>query len=249
MQRGTLFGVGVGPGDPELLTFKAVRVLSDADVIFAASSTKNDYSTALGIARPHMKPDAQIVQLGFPMTREGGELRRAWEKNAQKVDEVLASGRNAAFLTLGDPLTYSTFGYLLRTLLDMAPDTRIETVPGITSYQAAAAKVGAPLCESGENLVVIPGVCSPEELEQALDSADNAVIMKTYRNFSAIRDTLEQLRLAEDTVLVSRLGMEGESVLMDIKDAPVKPHYFSLAIVKKNRGTIPGRDCESGNTE
>lgn len=233
MTRGILYGVGVGPGDPELMTIKAARVLGAADVILAASSTKNDYSTALDIARPHMREGTTILRLGFPMTRDKSILEEAWEENARLTDDVLSQGKNAVFLTLGDPLTYSTFGYLLRTVLDRAPDTRIEVVPGITSYQAAAAKVGAPLCESGENLVVIPGVCSPDELRSSLDAADNAVILKTYRNFDAIRDTLEDLRLAENTVLVSRLGMDDESILMDIKDAPAKPHYFSLALIKK----------------
>lgn len=233
--KGTLYGIGVGPGDPELLTLKAVRALGEVDVIFAAASTKNDYSTAYAIAKPHLKDGVRVEQLGFPMTKDQDELEAAWRRNAAVVAAVLNRGENAAFLTLGDPLTYSTYGYLQRTLLEMDPDTRLRAIPGITSFHAAASKIGLVLAESKESLLITSGVSDPETLEAQLDAADNAVILKAYKNFEEIRGTLEKLRLSDKTVLVSRLGMDGESILMDIKDAPSKPHYFSLALVKKNR--------------
>ncbi|MBC16423.1 MAG: precorrin-2 C(20)-methyltransferase [Desulfovibrio sp.] len=233
-RQGTLYGIGVGPGDPELLTLKAVRALGEVDVIFAASSTKNDYSTAYGIAKPHLKPGVEVINLGFPMTKDQDELEAAWDKNAQIVSEVLKRGDNAAFITLGDPLTYSTYGYLHRTLLKMDPSVKLEAIPGITSFHAAAAKIGLVLAESKESLLITSGVTDDESLERQLDVADNAVILKAYKNFEAIRGTLEKMRLNDKTVLVSRLGMDGESILMDIKDAPKTPHYFSLALVKKN---------------
>ncbi|BCS90204.1 precorrin-2 C(20)-methyltransferase [Pseudodesulfovibrio sediminis] len=233
-QKGILYGIGVGPGDPELLTLKAVRALSEVDVIFAAASTKNDYSTAYGIAKPHLKEDVRVIQLSFPMTKDETELETAWKHNATIVAEVLNKGQNAAFLTLGDPLTYSTYGYLQRTLLKTDPSTRLQAIPGITSFHAAAAKIGLVLTESKESLLITSGVTDPEKLEEQLKVADNAVIMKAYKNFEEIRETLTRLRLNDKTVLVSRLGMDNESILMDIKDAPSKPHYFSLALVKKN---------------
>jgi precorrin-2/cobalt-factor-2 C20-methyltransferase len=232
--KGTLYGIGVGPGDPELLTLKAIRALGDVDVIFAAASTKNDYSTAYAIARPHLKEGARVINLGFPMTKDEDELNAAWRSNAAIVAEVLDLGQNAAFLTLGDPLTYSTYGYLQRTLLAMDPTIKLQAIPGITSFHAAAAKIGLVLCESKESLLITSGVSDPETLAAQLDVADNAVILKAYKNFEDIRSTLERLRLSDKTVLVSRLGMDGESILMDIKDAPATPHYFSLALVKKH---------------
>ncbi|KAB1442287.1 precorrin-2 C(20)-methyltransferase [Pseudodesulfovibrio senegalensis] len=231
---GMLHGIGVGPGDPELLTFKAVRMIHNANVVFAAASTKNDYSTALNIARPHMREDVRVVQLGFPMTRDKAVLQSAWEANARIVARELHAGNDGVFLTLGDPLTYSTFGYLQNMLKRLEPDLRIGVVPGITSYQAAAARVGFVLAESEESLVLTSGVCKKERLKELLDKADNAVILKAYKNFAEIRDTLNELRLNDRTVLVSRLGMDNESILMDIKDAPERPHYFSLALVRKN---------------
>ena len=234
-QTGTLYGIGVGPGDPELLTIKAVRILGEVDVIFAAASTKNDYSTAYSIAKPHLKDGVEVIRLGFPMTKDETELEAAWAENARLVGEVLNSGRDAAFLTLGDPLTYSTYGYLQRTLLERNPDLRLRAVPGITSFHAAAARVGLVLAESKESLLITSGVADPDRLEEQLESADNAVILKTYKNFEQIRDLLTRLRLADKTVLVTRLGMDDESVLMDIKDAPLNPHYFSLALVTRSR--------------
>ena len=234
-KKGTLYGIGVGPGDPELLTLKAVRVLGQVDVIFAAASTKNDYSTAYSIAKPHLKEGVRIVRLGFPMTKDQDALDAAWAENARLVAEVLDNGQDAAFLTLGDPLTYSTYGYLQRTLLAMNPDLRLRAVPGITSFHAAAARVGLVLCESKESLLITSGVADPDRLEEQLNSADNAVILKAYKNFDDIRALLNKLRLADTTVLVSRLGMDEESILMDIKDAPKQPHYFSLALVKRKK--------------
>jgi precorrin-2/cobalt-factor-2 C20-methyltransferase len=235
-EKGTLYGIGVGPGDPELLTLKAIKALGRVDVIFAAASTKNDYSTAYDIARPHLKQGVRVENLGFPMTKDEAELNAAWQANAKAVAAVLDQGLDAAFLTLGDPLTYSTYGYLQRTLLAIDPAIRLQAIPGITSFHAAAARIGLVLCESKESLLITSGVSDPDRLEAQLDVADNAVILKAYKNFEEIRATLERLRLSDKTVLVSRLGMEGESILMDIKDAPATPHYFSLALVKKNTG-------------
>lgn len=232
--KGTLYGIGVGPGDPELLTLKAVRTLGEVDVIFAAASTKNDYSTAFSIAEPHLKEGVRVEHLGFPMTKDQDELEKAWKLNAEVVAAVLDRGENAAFLTLGDPLTYSTYGYLQRTLLAIDNTIKLQAIPGITSFHAAASKIGLVLTESKESLLITSGVADAEKLEAQLDVADNAVILKAYKNFEEIRETLERLRLSDKTVLVSRVGMDGESILMDIKDAPKTPHYFSLALVKKN---------------
>ncbi|MFV0423561.1 precorrin-2 C(20)-methyltransferase [Oleidesulfovibrio sp.] len=233
---GTLYGIGVGPGDPDLLTIKAVKTLARADVVFAASSTKNDYSVSLSIARPHMRANVEIRQLGFPMLRDKEQLRKAWSENAAVVAEHLAAGKNCAFLTLGDPLIYSTFGYLMQTLRTINPDLPVEVVPGITSYQAAAARTRTVLCESGENLLLLSGVGNG--LDKALDFADNAVILKTYKNFTTIRDTIVAAKKDSQSTFISRLGMDGEVVAESLAEAPERPHYFSLLLVtgdKKRR--------------
>jgi precorrin-2/cobalt-factor-2 C20-methyltransferase len=229
----TLYGIGVGPGDPELLTLKAVKVLQQADVILAAASPKNDESLALSIAAPHLREGAEILRLDFPMTRDQEVLSAAWRKNAQTVATVLAQGKSAAFLTLGDPLTYSTFGYLLKTLNGLLAEIPVEIIPGITSYQAAAAKTGRVLVESGENLAVVSGVAGEDELRRALSGARSAVILKAYKNLPVIRKVLTELGLTDHSVFVTRLGLDDEEVITDLNHVPEKPSYFSLILVRQ----------------
>ena len=234
-QCGKLYGIGVGPGDPELLTLKAVRALKEVDVVFAASSTKNNYSFALTVAEPYLKESCRVLHLGFPMTRDKEVLEKAWDENADLVVETLADGENAAFLTIGDPLIYSTFGYLLKTLRRRGDDLPIEIIPGITSYQAAAARTETVLTESGENLLITSGVADSPSLIDSLSKADNAVILKTYRQFDDLCDTLDGLGLAKKAVLVSSLGQSGERVEKDITCVRgQKLPYLSLLLVKKN---------------
>ncbi|MGE4557968.1 MAG: precorrin-2 C(20)-methyltransferase [Desulfovibrionaceae bacterium] len=235
MIAGKLYGVGVGPGDPELLTLKAVKILSKADHLFAAASTKNESSLALDIAREHLRDGVPVELLGFPMTRDEQQLHAAWENNARRVAEVMAEGKNCVFLTLGDPMTYSTFGYLLRTLRNMYPEASVECVPGITSYQAAAARTLTILVESKESLVVASGVDGEKRLEQLLQSADRAVILKCYKNFPAIRRVVRRLGLEEGCRFVSRLGREDELVAGSLSEAPETPHYLSLMLLGRPR--------------
>ena len=230
---GTLFGIGVGPGDPDLITLKAVKTLARVDVVFAAASTKNEASLALSIARPHLSEHAEVVRLDFPMTRDQAVLDKAWRANTDIVAALLAQGKSAAFLTLGDPLTYSTFGYLLRTLNGLLAEIPVTVIPGITSYQAAAAHTGRVLVESGESLAVVSGVASEEELERILSAADSAVILKAYKNMPAIRRVLLRLGLADAAVFVTRLGHEGEAVITDLSDVPDTPSYFSLLLIRR----------------
>lgn len=233
MPMGTLYAVGVGPGDPDLITLKAVKILNRAEVVFAASSTKNDYSLALSIVSSHMRPDTPVTRLGFPMTRDGAVLAAAWEDNARAVLKVLRQGRDAAFITLGDPMTYSTFLYLWRTLRALDPDAPVEVVPGVSSIQAAAAASGFGLAESGQNLAILSGVDDPERLRLALSSCDGAVILKAYRSFPRLRAMLEDMGLSDKAVLVSRCGLEGQAIYRGLSGCPEIPPYFSLLLVKK----------------
>lgn len=230
---GTLYGIGVGPGDPDLITLKAVKALSRVDVVLAAASPKNDASLALSIAGEHLRPGAEILRLDFPMTRDAAVLQAAWSANAEAVLNVLGQGKSAAFLTLGDPLTYSTFGYLLRTLNGRLAGVPVEIVPGVTSYQAAAARTGRVLAEGGESLAVVSGVVGEEELRRVLSSVDSAVILKAYKNLPVIRRVLEELGLGGRCTFVTRLGHEGEAVLHGLGALPEHPSYFSLILVRR----------------
>ena len=233
-KMGTFYGIGVGPGDPGLLTVRAVEILREAKVVFAASSPKNDYSMALNIAREHLNGEVDIRFLNFPMVRDPGELEQAWSENARRVLGTLESGRDAVFVTIGDPLTYSTYGYLMRTILEMAPDTPIETIPGITAYQAAASRLNVPLMEAEEALVVVSGVAGSEEVKRIAKCAENLVIMKAYRNFDEIVDALESLPESRDIYVVSHCGLDNEMVCRDARQLRgEKMPYMSLLIAKR----------------
>lgn len=231
---GILYGIGVGPGAPDLLTLRAVKVLGAVDVILAAASPRNDYSTALETARPHLRPATEILRLEFPMTRDAAVLEDAWNMAAAATEEVLRGGRSAAFLTIGDPLVYSTFGYLARTLRMRAPELQVEIVSGITSFQAAAARTNTVLCEGEENLLIVPGINNRAELARGLGFADNTVILKAYRNFPTIRAALQDAG-AERSVFASRVYLEGEMITGDLAALPDVPPYLSLVLAKKGK--------------
>lgn len=236
MKIGTLYGIGVGPGDPDLLTLKAVKILNSVDLVFAASSTKNDHSLAVSVASQHLKKDVPVVLLGFPMTLTKKELVSAWEKNARQVIEALKKSQKAAFLTIGDPMTYSTFGYLMQTIKKMDADIIIKIIPGITSFQAGAAAAGHVLTEAEESFTVISGAMGAENLKQIINHTDNLVILKVYKNYKKIMNTLEHLGLKEKTTLISKCGLKGEEIIYNLKERPdVVPPYFSLLLINKKK--------------
>ncbi|MGQ9920671.1 MAG: precorrin-2 C(20)-methyltransferase [Desulfobacca sp.] len=230
---GILYGIGVGPGDPELITLKAVRVLEQVPYVFAAASTKNDYSLALNIVRHHIK-QGEVQPLSFPMTNDPQVLAASWENNARTVLAVLEQGHDAAFITIGDPLTYSTYGYLLKTVKKFNPDIEARTIPGITSYNAAAALANIPLTEGEESFYLISGARGGDRLQEALAACDNIVMLKTYRHFDKIYDTLEHLQLLDCTTCVVRCGLPEETVVHDVRSLKdQKMPYLSLLIIKK----------------
>jgi len=234
VNTGTLYGIGVGPGDPDLITLKAINVLSRVSTIFAASSTKNEYSLAFNIVSRHIKRDIPLVLLGFPMTLEKKELVSAWENNARKIIRLLRQGQDAAFITLGDPMTYSTFGYIMETVKKIDPDIQIRIIPGITSYQAGAAAAGMVLAEAEDTFTVISGALGAKNLKQVIKHSGNLVILKVYRNYREIVETLNDCDLASASVLVSRCGMDNEVVLRDLeKGLENPPPYLSLLLVRK----------------
>jgi precorrin-2/cobalt-factor-2 C20-methyltransferase len=231
--RGTLYGIGVGPGDPELITLKALKVLERNPHIFTASSSKNTYSLALNIVHSHLH-GAQVELLQFPMTQDREVLQEAWEKGARRVLEVLHEGSDAAFITLGDPLTYSTFGYLLKTIKRLEPTVQVITIPGITSYSAAAALTQTPLGEGEGSFLVISGAKGAARLREVIDKTDTVVLLKAYRQADDILAALEELGLTDRAICISRVGLEGETVVQDVRALAGQPlPYFSMIIIRK----------------
>ena len=232
METGTLFGIGVGPGDPDLITLKAMNILKGVDVVFAAASTTNSHSLAEKIVTPHLRNGVTIKRLNFPMTRDRNVLDAAWRENAKIVIETLKKGQDAALITLGDPLTYSTFGYVMAKIRETTEEIPIKIIPGITSYQAGSASAGVILAEGEESFTVISGALGSENLKKVIESTDTVVMLKVYRNYKEIFETLRDL--TDRSVLISKCGLEGEEVFQDIKKRPDNlPPYLSLLLIKK----------------
>jgi len=235
-QTGTLYGIGVGPGDPELLTVKSARILSEVDVVFAAASTKNDYSLAVNIAGPHIPKGTSVRMLQFPMTKDKEETRKAWKTHAKTIISELELGNNAAFLTLGDPMTYSTYGYILKNIQEIAPHIPITTIPGITSYQAAAACINTPLVEGEECLLVVSGVNGGDRLRQMTVKPENIVFMKAYRNIQDINAALEAASGFTRCVGVSNCSLPDQKIYPDIREFNGRsPEYWTLIIAKQSK--------------
>lgn len=231
---GTLYGIGVGPGDPELIPLKAVRILKEVDTVFAASSSKNLYSLAVGIARHHIPETTPIIALPFPMTRDKEETETAWRQNARRIAEDVAAGKNAAFITLGDPTTYSTFGYIIRSMKEVAPSIPIQTIPGITSYQACAARLNLPLVEGEQCLLITSGIQGGDRVRNITPKPENIVFLKAYRNARDISEALEETGMIESSIGISRCGLPDEEIIRDVRSFKDRePGYWTIIIAKK----------------
>ncbi len=230
---GIFYGIGVGPGDPELLTVKAIKAIEQVDVLIAPKTEKKDGSVALTVAKPYLKKDVEIVYQVFPMVKGFAEnSTEAWEANKQEILELLRSGKNVAFLTIGDPMFYSTYIYVFRLLENEGVD--IQTIPGIPAFAAIGSQLGYPIVEGDDVLSIIPATASPEKVEKAMQAADNVVLMKVYKNFEEVADMLDKNEMAEQAVLVSRAGLDDEKIIYDVvahkKD---KLNYLSTILTRK----------------
>jgi precorrin-2/cobalt-factor-2 C20-methyltransferase len=230
---GTLYGLGVGPGDPELLTLKARAILEQVPVLAVPVSQRGEESLALQVVQPFTRPDQKVLNLFMPMTRDRAYLERSWDAAAAELLQDLAAGQDIAFLTLGDASLYSTYSYLIQRLQDRQPDLPIVTIPGITSFAAAAAGLNLPLAVGDEPLAIIPALQDPQSLKTYLALFPNLVLMKVARHYDAIVTVLEEAGVAGQSVLASRCGQAGESFSRDLVDAKgQKQDYLSLIIVK-----------------
>lgn len=230
----TVYAVGVGPGDPELLTRKAERILRSVDVILAPVSNPSEASVALGTIREFIDESRQqIIVHQFPMTSDRSRLIPAWQGAAALIAAHAEAERSVAFITIGDPLFYSTFIYLLRILREQWPLLPVEIVPGISSINAAAAEATLPLVEGDETMVVIPATAGIEQIKTALKTYDTVVLLKVKPIFSAILELLRATGREKSTVFIERVGSPRQKVLTDFSQIEAhSPDYLSLLIIK-----------------
>ena len=229
---GKLFGIGVGPGDPELLTVKAINAIKQLDVIIAPKTEKKDGSVALNIASQYIKPETEIVYQVFPMTVGFAEDDTVWQSNKQEILELLQAGKNVGFLTLGDPMFYSTYIYVFRLLQHEAVE--IETIPGIPAFCAIGSATNTPIVEGDSILSIIPANMPEDRVRSALKTCDNAVLMKVYKNSDAVIDMLAEEGLAKQAVLASRCGLDDEVIIRDISgEKGRKLNYLSTILTRR----------------
>jgi precorrin-2/cobalt-factor-2 C20-methyltransferase len=238
-----IYAVGVGPGDPELLTRKAERILREVPVICAPSANPNDSSYALSIVESFIDRSRQeVIVQTFPMKKNQEDLAPFWEDAARKAAELVRNEKDVAFITIGDPFLYSTFLYMYRILRGKYPDVPVEVVPGITSINAAAIASGVPLAAASERLAVIPAAFEEKDLRQVLLDFDTVVLMKVNRVFDRVYGLLQDLGLEKNAAFIRRVGSAEQEVVFDLETLLGKKlDYLSLLIVKKENRSALGR--------
>lgn len=230
MDKGKLYGVSVGPGDPELLTLKAIHAIQDADVI-AVPNIGHGRQTALLIAAEYVE-DKLLIDCSTPMTRDASVRQAAYAENARMICEHLAAGRNVAYLCLGDIGVYASFAPVNDHVRAAGYDVLI--IPGVTSFSASAARLGTVLCEGSERLLVAPVMSG--NVDEILDVPANKVFMKSGREVIALRDKLAARGQLDSASMVANCGLPDEKVFPSLADVSDEDSdYFSVVIVKELR--------------
>ena len=240
-RQGRLSLVGAGPGDPDLLTIKAVKAIEAAHSIVAPTGRAKGASSALEIIREAVDISGkEVIEVHFPMKKVhlSGEkdpsVLEGWNRAANEVLRRTDTGRDVVFPTLGDPSLYSTAYYLLATILEKKPGLETEVIPGISAMSTCSCTVQSPLALGDDLLCVIPATFDDSRIEGVLERFDSICLMKVHRCLPRITKLLEKNGLTDRSVLVERCGMKGQKIFHDLRDAAGrKIHYFSTVIVRR----------------
>lgn len=245
--KSTLYIIGTGPGDPDLLTLKAYNTLRDCPNIVAPKASKNGFSTALSIVEKSVDMTAkQVYQVHFPMKKVHLDkkvdtaVQTAWEATARQILNLLETKGDVAFPTLGDPAIYSTGYYLYDTLINLDPNVNVEFVAGIPAMSSCSAVTATPVCLGDDMLAVIPATFSEDKIRQTLVDFDAIVLMKVHKVMERICSILNETGLTGHATYVEKAGMEDERIITDLSTVPENPHYFSTIIVRK-KGNGPSQ--------
>ena len=234
--KSTLYGIGVGPGDKELLTVKAVDTLKNIDVLYTPEAKKGGDSLALSIVKKYLPEDLEIKSRHFPMSNDSFEKIQVWNDVSSEIVSDVKDGKDVGFITLGDPMIYSTYVYVMERLME---DIEVETIPGISSFSNIASNQNYPLVMDTDPLMVIPCTMEEEKIDEALGKYDCFVLMKVYKKINMILEKLEKYDLIDHAILVSNSSQEREEVFTNLRDDKIdeKISYFSTILVNKNRNT------------
>jgi precorrin-2/cobalt-factor-2 C20-methyltransferase len=237
---GALVGIGVGPGDPEHLTLKAVRELGAADRVFvpATAASVGGAGRAETVVAAHVAPE-RVVRLSFAMTDAGGRDAK-WDAAGAAIADVVAGGGTAAFATLGDPALYSTFAYVVHTVRRLAPGVDVRTVPGITAMQDLAARTGAMLAEGTDGLALVPWTAGEARVRAALDSFETVVIYKGGRQLPRVLDVVRAAGREDEAAVGTQLGLDGEVVSAAVAAGGPAPYFCTVLVTPPRDGAPRG---------
>ena len=236
-----LIGIGVGPGDPDLLTVKAVKAIQNADVIMCPASKEDRPSIALSVISSLIdkSKNQEIVKLIFPMTKDRDVLVKTWKNNAKIMAEKVLTGKNVVYITVGDPYLYSTWIYMHREIEENHPDMKISVIPGIVSLFTFASKVGVSIAEGAEKVSIIPSCYDLSTVKEIAKNSETMVFLKDGRYFDQVIDLLRDSGFPQDSVFAigQDLGTEHEVIrkmkLGEVNDKTLTTKYFSILVVKR----------------
>lgn len=243
MGNSTLYCVGCGPGDPDLLTLKAINIIKNAEVIYTPTARENKPSVALSIVEKFLTKKTEVRQLVFPMVKDYEKLREYWKTNAKEIANAVRNGKKAVYLTVGDPSLYSTWIYIHKEMCENYRDIEIEIVPGITSIFSFSAEIKTPIGEGEEIIGIIPACYNLDRLKIAAECCDTLVFLKDGRYFNNVIDILMESSFPEDSdvFIAEDVSTDNETLqkrkLVDVAKNKNENNdkYFSIMIAKKKK--------------
>lgn len=236
MKLGTLYGVSVGTGDPELITVKGLRILQNSQIVAFPSGINNRPGIAQNIIAGWLQPHQQTLPLKFPYVRDLPTLQAAWHEAAQKVAHYLQQGVDIAFACLGDTNFYGTFTYLAQTLQQSYPQINIETVPGVCSPMAIASVLGIPLTVNHQRLAVLPAIHTVGELSAVLDWAEVVILLKVSSVYQQVWQTLQQRNLLASSWVIEKATFPEQKIYHGLSDRPqLDLSYFSIMLINTTK--------------
>ncbi|MGG4147012.1 precorrin-2 C(20)-methyltransferase [Paenibacillus algorifonticola] len=232
---GKLYGIGIGPGDPELITVKAFRLMKECPVIAYPRKKMGAKSYALTIAELYVNAaEKEMLGLTFPMTKDRESLERQWEKTVQQVWQPISEGRDVAFVTEGDPMIYSTYIHLMRLMRERHPEVEMQAIPGISSFNASASRLGIPLADGDEHVAIVPATPSYEAMRTAIERHDCVVFIKVAKVLDLMLTVLRDLKLIKNAYVLTKVTSSEEQVWMDVEELQGRElEYLTLMVVRK----------------